>query len=161
MIKRVSKVVKGGKRLKISAAVVVGNGKGDVGIGHGKAAEVAQAVKKAGTRGKKNLVHISFRGHTIPYEVQGKYGASKVLLKPAAPGTGLIACSQVRAVLEALGLKDCLSKAFGSYNPYNLAVATIRALQKLRTLEEIAQIRNKPIKHFIESSEYESVEGNT
>jgi len=148
-IKRVAKVVKGGKRMKISAAVVVGDGKGKVGIGHGKAVEVAQAVRKATTRAQKNMMMISVRGSTIPHHASGKYSSSEVLLRPAGAGTGLIACAQVRAVLEAAGLKDVLTKAFRSRNPHNLAIATLRALQSLRTLGQIAQGRNKSIGHFI------------
>lgn len=149
-IKRVAKVVKGGKRMKISATVVAGDGHGKVGIGHGKAIEVAQAVRKATTRAQKNMVSVSVRGGTIPHVVAGKYSSSKVLLRPAGAGTGLIACAQVRAVLEAAGLKDVLTKALGSRNPHNLAVATLSAMQSLRTLGEIAQVRNKAIGHFVE-----------
>ncbi len=149
-IKRVSKTVKGGKRFNISATVVVGDGKELVGIGHAKAAEVVQAVKKATEKAKKNMVKILLKGRTIPHEVQAKYGASKVILKPASPGTGIIACQQVRAPLEAVGLQDVLTKSFGSRNPLNLAQATIKALLNLRTLEEIARLRNKPISHIIE-----------
>ncbi len=136
--------------MRISAAVVVGDGKGQVGVGHGKALEVAVAVRKATARAKKEMVKISFKGHTIPHETWGKFGATKVFLKPAAPGTGLIACPQVRAVLEAVGLRDVLSKAFGSRTHYNAAKATILALQKLRTLEEVASARNKPISYLVE-----------
>lgn len=158
-IKRISKVMKGGKRMRISAAVVVGDGKGQVGVGHGKAVEVAVAVRKATARAKKEMQKISFRGNTIPHETWGKFGATRVLIKPAAPGTGLIACPQVRAVLEAAGLRDALSKAFGSRNHYNTARATIIALQKLRTLEQVAAARNKPIGYFVERKEDEKVEG--
>lgn len=157
-IKRISKVMKGGKRMRISATVVVGDGKGQVGVGHGKAVEVAAAVRKAAVQAQKQMVKIAFRGHTIPHETWGKFGASKVLLKPAAPGTGLIACPQVRAVLEAAGLSDALSKAFGSRNHYNTAKATILALQKLRTIAMTAQARNKPIHHFVERRQDEKVE---
>ncbi|MEO0083012.1 MAG: 30S ribosomal protein S5 [candidate division WOR-3 bacterium] len=148
-IKRVSKVVKGGKRLRISAGVIVGDGQGKVGLGHGKSDEVALAVRKAANRAKKNLIPIAVMGNTIPHQTFGKYSASKVLLKPAPEGTGLIACAQVRAVLEAVGLKDVYTKALGSTNPYNLAVATLRALMNLRTPEEIAAIRNKPLEQII------------
>jgi len=157
-IKRISKVMKGGKRMRISATVVVGDGKGQVGVGHGKAVEVAAAVRKAAMQAQKQMVKIAFRGHTIPHETWGKFGASKVLVKPAAPGTGLIACPQVRAVLEAAGLSDALSKAFGSRNHYNTAKATILALQKLRTIDMTAQARNKPIRHFVERRQNEKVE---
>lgn len=158
-IKRVAKVVKGGKRMKISAAVVVGDGKGKVGIGHGKAVEVAQAVRKATTRAQKNMLTVSLRTGTIPHPASGKYSASKVLIRPAGAGTGLIACAQVRAVLEAAGLKDVLTKAFGSRNPHNLAIATLRALQSLRTLGEVAQGRNKSIGHFI-TRQHEAITDN-
>lgn len=157
-IKRVSKVMKGGKRMRISATVVVGNGRGEVGVGHGKALEVAMAVRKATARAQKEMVKVSFKKHTIPHETWGKFGATKVLLKPAAPGTGLIACPQARAVLEAAGLSDVLSKAFGSRNHYNTAKATILALQKLRTIEEVASARNKPISYFVERKKNEAVE---
>lgn len=152
-IKRVSKVTKGGKRLRISAVAVVGDGKSMVGVGHEKAVEVAQAVRKAIERAKKEMVKISIKERTIPHEVSGEYAASKVLLKPASPGTGIIACRQVRAVLDALELKDVLTKSFGSRNPINLARATIKALQQLRTLEEIAKTRNKPISYFLEKKD--------
>ena len=149
-IKRVAKVVKGGKRMKISAEVVVGDGKGKVGIGHGKAQEVALAVRKATTRAQKNMIGISLKSDTIPHPAHGKYGASRVILLPASSGTGLIACAQVRAVLEAAGLKDVLTKAQGSRNYHNLAVATLRAMESLRTLKDVAHARNKSLSHFIE-----------
>jgi small subunit ribosomal protein S5 len=157
-IKRISKVMKGGKRMRISATVVVGDGKGQVGVGHGKALEVAVAVHKATVQAQKAMVKVAFKGHTIPHETLGKYGASKVLVKPAAPGTGLIACPQVRAVLEAAGLTDALSKAYGSRNHYNTAKATVLALQNLRTIEQVAAARNKPIRHFVEKEENETAE---
>ncbi|MBS4016080.1 MAG: 30S ribosomal protein S5 [Candidatus Latescibacteria bacterium] len=147
-IKRVSKVVKGGKRMRIAAGVIVGDGQGKVGLGHGKSEEVALAVRKAATRAKKNLTLIAVTGGTIPHLSTGKYCASKILLKPAPEGTGLIACPQVRSVLEAVGLKDVYTKSLGSTNAYNLSVATIRGLRKLRTPQEIAQIRNKPVEYL-------------
>jgi len=140
--------------------VVVGDGKSMVGLGHAKATEVMPAVKKATERAKKNMVKISLKGRTIPHEVQAKYSASKVILKPASPGTGIIACQQVKAPLEALGLVDCLTKSFGSRNPLSLARATINALLKLRTLEEVARLRNKPISQIIEKK-YEAVKDNS
>jgi small subunit ribosomal protein S5 len=158
-IKRISKVMKGGKRMRISASVVVGDGKGQVGLGHGKALEVAAAVRKATVRARKDMVRVGIKGHTIPHQTNGKYGSSRVLVKPAAPGTGLIACPQVRAVLEAAGLRDALSKALGSRNHYNTARATIRALSGMRTLEQTAAARNKPIGHFVERDEHETAEG--
>jgi len=160
-IKRISKVMKGGKRMRLSAVVVVGDGRGQVGLGHGKALEVAAAVRKAGVRARKDMVRVATKGSTIPHETEGKHGASRVLVKPAAPGTGLIACPQVRAVLEAAGLRDALSKAYGSRNHYNTARATITALARLRTIEQVAAARNKPISHFVEArSENEPVEGH-
>lgn len=157
-IKRISKVMKGGKRMRISATVVVGDGKGQVGVGHGKAVEVAVAVQKAAARARKEMVKVCFRGHTIPHETSGKFGATRVLIKPAAPGTGLIACPQVRAVLEAAGLRDALSKAYGSRNHYNTAKATVAALAKLRTLGQVASARDKPIGYFVERKDNEKVE---
>lgn len=157
-IKRISKVMKGGKRMRISATVVVGDGKGQVGVGHGKAVEVAVAVQKAAARARKEMVKVSFRSHTIPHETSGEFGATRVLIKPAAPGTGLIACPQVRAVLEAAGLRDALSKAYGSRNHYNTAKATVVALAKLRTLDQVASARNKPIGYFVERKGDEKVE---
>jgi small subunit ribosomal protein S5 len=159
-IKRVSKVMKGGKRMRLSASVVVGDGKGMVGLGHGKAAEVAVAVRKT-TRARKDMVRVSIAGHTIPHETKGKYGASRVLVKPAARGTGLIACPQVRAVLEAAGLNDGLSKSLGSRNAYNTARATIVALQQLRTIEQVAAARNKPVSHLTrKQADNEAVESH-
>lgn len=149
-IKRVSKVMKGGKRMRLSASVVVGDGRGQVGLGHGKATEVAAAVRKATTRARKDMIKVAIKGHTIPHATNGKYGASRVMVKPAAPGTGLIACPQVRAVLEAAGLSDALSKSLGSRNAYNTARAAIRALAGCRTLDQVAAVRNKPISHYVE-----------
>lgn len=148
-IKRVSKVVKGGKRMKLSASVVVGDGQGQVGLGHGKSSEVAAAVRKGTARAKKDMTRVSVKGRTIPHETSGKFRASVVLVKPAAAGTGLIASSHVRAVLEAVGLRDALSKSLGSRNPYNTARATILALKKLRTIDQVAQATNKPVSHFV------------
>jgi len=160
-IKRVSKVMKGGKRMRLSASVVVGDGKGMVGLGHGKAAEVAVAVRKATTRARKDMARVSIAGHTIPHETKGKYGASRVLVKPAARGTGLIACPQVRAVLEAAGLNDGLSKSLGSRNAYNTARATIVALRQLRSIEQVATARNKPVRHLARKQvESETAEGH-
>ncbi len=153
-IKRVSKVVKGGKRMKLQAVVVVGDGEGRVGLGHGKAQEVVAAVRKATGRAKKDMVRIATKGRTIPHATTGKYVASKVLVRPASEGTGLIACPQVRAVLEAAGLRDALSKSLGSRNPYNTAMATIKALQRLRTIDMVAAVRNKPVGHYVERPRY-------
>lgn len=158
-IKRVSKAVKGGKRMKLSATVVVGDGKGMVGLAHGKASEVAIAVRKASDQAKKDMIKVVIAKHTIPYETSGKFGASKIILKPASEGTGLIASPQVRAVLEACGLRDILTKALGSHNPYNLAKATLSALSKLRSLPEIARARSKTINYFIEKDEKQDEKG--
>ncbi|MDH5186562.1 MAG: 30S ribosomal protein S5 [candidate division WOR-3 bacterium] len=155
-VKRVSKVVKGGKRMRISATVVAGDGKGHIGVGHGKASEVAQAVRKASLRAKKSFFLVSTKGNTIPHAVTGKYSASRVLLKPASTGTGLVACPKVRAVLEAAGIKDCLTKSLGSNNSYNIAIATLNGLRRLRNLEQIARFRNKPISHFVMKKGVES-----
>ena len=135
-VNRVAKVVKGGKRLRFSALVVVGDGNGQVGAGLGKAGEVASAIQKAGIIARKNLVDVSLKGDTIPYAVRTKFGAAKVLLKPAVPGTGIIAGGTVRAVLESAGVKDVVTKSLGSANPINLVRATILALSSLRIPEE-------------------------
>lgn len=142
-LNRVSKVVKGGKRLSFSALVVTGDGNGHVGIGVGKSNEVPEAINKAGAVAKKNLIKVQTVGNTIPYEITVKFGAAKVLLKPAAPGTGIIAGGSVRAVVEASGIKDILSKSLGRSNRINIAKATILALSQLKDpKEELA--RRKP-----------------
>lgn len=135
-INRVAKVLKGGKRISFQALTVTGDGQGHVGVGMGKAKEVPIAISKAGADARKNVVEVELKGTTIPYEVRAKYGASRVLLKPAVPGTGIIACSTVSAVVEAAGVKDILSKVFGSTNPINLTKATLLALSVLRDPEE-------------------------
>jgi small subunit ribosomal protein S5 len=142
-LNRVSKVVKGGKRLSFSALVVTGDGNGHVGIGVGKSNEVPEAINKAGAVAKKNLVKVQTVGNTIPYETTVKFGAAKVLLKPAAPGTGIIAGGSVRAVVEAAGIKDVLSKSLGRSNRINVAKATILALSQLKDPKE-ALTRRKP-----------------
>jgi len=144
-INRVAKVVTGGKRLSFSALVVTGDGNGHVGIGMGKAKEVPEAINKAGATAKKNLIKVPLAGTTIPHAIQVKFGAAKVLLKPASRGTGVIAGGSVRAVLEAAGVKDILTKSLGSSNYINVAKATILALSQLKDpKEELA--RRKPAK---------------
>jgi small subunit ribosomal protein S5 len=135
-LNRVTKVVKGGKRLRFRALVVVGDGNGHVGVGLGKAKEVPEAIRKAGVIARKGLYKVTMSGTTIPHEVLAKSGAAKVLLKPASPGTGVIAGGSVRSVLEAAGIKDVLSKSIGSSNPVNVVRATVLALASLRMPEE-------------------------
>jgi small subunit ribosomal protein S5 len=148
-INRVSKTVKGGRIFKFAALVVVGDGNGTIGFGIGKAGEVPDAIRKGIEDAKKNLMKISLRGDTIPHEVVGIYGAGKVLMKPAAPGTGVIAGGPVRAVVEAAGIKDIRTKALRSNNPCNVVRATLQGLQSLRTAEEVAVIRGKSVKEIL------------
>ena len=148
-IQRVTKVTKGGRTFTFSAIVVVGNENGVVGYGLGKASEVTSAIAKGVEDAKKNLVKISLRGTTIPHEVIGIYDAGKVLMKPAAPGTGVIAGGPVRAVVEAAGIKDIRTKALRSNNPCNVVRATLEGLKSLRTAEEVAVIRGKSVKEIL------------
>ncbi len=140
-INRVSKVVKGGRRFSFSTVVVVGDGKGHVGVGMGKAGEVPEAIRKGVEAAKKNLIRVPLSSTTIPHEVETHFGASKVRLLPAAPGTGVIAGRGVRPVVEAAGIKDLLSKTYGSNNPVNVVKAAFRALSELTSLEEQARMR--------------------
>lgn len=142
-INRVAKVVKGGKRLRFSALVVTGDGNGHVGIGLGKANEVPLAINKGGAIARKNLIRVPLAGTTIPHEIRVKLGAAQVLLKPAAPGTGIIAGGSIRAVLDAAGVQDILSKCLGTNNRINVARATMLALSKLRHPKEEVAIRKQ------------------
>ncbi len=140
-INRVAKVVKGGRNFRFSALVVVGDGEGSVGYGLGKATEVPEAIKKGLEKAKRNMVKISLLDGTVPFEVVGKAGAGQVLLKPASPGTGLIAGGGIRAVLEAVGVTDILTKCIGTHNTQNIVRATMAGLQSLCTKEEVAKRR--------------------
>ena len=140
-IRRCAAVVKGGRRFSFAAMTVVGDGKGKVGWGYGKANEVPPAVEKAVKDGTRNMVPVALSGTTIPHTVKGRFGAAKVILVPAGPGTGVIAGAAVRAVCEAAGIKDILTKSFGTSNPHNLVKATIGALQQLRSASEVERLR--------------------
>lgn len=142
-IRRVAKVVKGGRNFRFSVTVVVGNGEGYVGVGLGKAQEIPEAVRKAIEDAKKKLIYVPIVGTTIPHRTMGVYGAGKVLIMPAAPGTGVIAGSAVRMVLELAGIKDVRAKSIGSNNAGNMANATIEGLRNLKTVEQISRLRGK------------------
>ena len=159
-LKRVSKVVKGGKRLKLYACVVVGDGTGNVGIGHAKSSEVAPAIRKATESAKKKMTTVDVTEGTILHPVTGKFCACRVILKPALTGTGIIACNAVRAVCDAAGIKNILTKSLGSNNPTNLARATINGLKSIRSVAEVAEMRNKPVDYFTRKK-HEETKSNT
>jgi small subunit ribosomal protein S5 len=148
-INRVSKTVKGGRIMKFSALVVVGDGNGIVGFGIGKSGEVPDAIRKAIQDAKKNLIRISLRGTTIPHEIVGKFGAGEVLMRPAAAGTGVIAGGPVRAVVEIAGIKDIRTKSLRSNNPYNVVRATVNGLANVRSAETVAALRGKTVKEML------------
>ena len=148
-LNRVSKTVKGGRVMKFSALVVVGDGKGTVGYGLGKAAEVSEAILKGIADAKKNMVKVQLAGDTIPHDVIGIYGAGKVLMKPAPEGTGVIAGGAVRAVMEAVGIHNVCAKCLRSNNPQNVVKATMAGLVSLRTAEQVAQVRGKTVEEIV------------
>jgi len=147
-INRVSKVVKGGRTFKLSTLVVVGDGKGHVGIGMGKSAEVPDAIRKGVEAAKKNLIRVTLDEHTIPHEVRHEYKTAQVVMLPASPGTGVIAGGGVRAVLEAVGVKDVLTKSLGSSNKVNVVKATFEALRQLRSIEQEARRRDMTVEEM-------------
>jgi small subunit ribosomal protein S5 len=148
-INRVAKVVKGGRRFSFSAVIVVGDGAGHVGAGLGKAGEVPEAIRKGVEDAKKNIIKVPLVGTTVPHEVRQQYGASVVLLKPASQGTGVIAGGSVRAVVEAAGIRDILSKSLGSNNPVNVVRATLEALRSMTSAEELSERRGKTLRSFV------------
>ena len=149
MINRVTKVTKGGKKLRFSALVVVGDGKGKVGFGLGKAPEVPDAIRKAIEKAKKNMIDIPVTRGTIPHTIMTKFGSTKILLKPAKSGTGVIAGSTVRAIMDAAGITDIVTKCIGSSNPHNLVKATFKALSQLQSIDYVAKKRGKSIEEIL------------
>ncbi|MFN8376267.1 MAG: 30S ribosomal protein S5 [Anaerolineae bacterium] len=144
-ITRVAKVIKGGRRFAFRTVVIVGDNKGRVGVGIGKSRGVPDSIRKGADRARKQMTKVSLAGATIPHAITGEYGGAKVLLRPASPGTGVIAGGGVRAVLEAVGVRDVLTKSQGSSNLLNVAMATVAALEKLRSPEQLAAMRGKPV----------------
>ena len=148
-IKRVTKVVKGGRNMRFTALVVVGDGNGHVGVGNGKAAEVPDAIKKAIDDARKNLIEVPVVGTTIPHEFIGKFGSARVMLKPAVEGSGVIAGGSARAVLELAGYKDIKTKVLGTNNPRNVVYATLQGLQSMQTVEQVARKRGKKVEEIL------------